>query len=67
MTMQGTSTNAPAERLILDSNVVAEAERKARVLRSQAFTQAFCAPWSGIRSCIDAARRAAGAPLQAGV
>jgi len=65
--MQDTSTQARTGHPVLDPNVLAEAERKARVLRSQAFTQAFCAPWSGIRSCIDAARRAAGAPLQAGV
>lgn len=65
--MQDTSTRARDGHPVLDPKIIAAAERKARVLRSQAFTQAFCAPWNGIRSCIDAARRAAGAPLQAGV
>jgi len=50
----------------LDPQFVADALRRARVLRAQAFTRALLAVWRAVRSRIDAARRAQGRPLGAG-
>lgn len=50
----------------IDPQRVATALQSAHVLRAQACNRAFCAAWHGLRSCVDAARRAAGAALQAG-
>ena len=64
--MQRMPMQPPEAVVVLDPATVAQALHRARVLRAQRFTRAFSAPWNGIRSRIDAARRAAGAPLAAG-
>jgi hypothetical protein len=62
--MQATNHTTSIERQTLDWQEIAEGQRRARVLRSQAFTQLCVAvPARWLRSRIDAARRAAGAPL----
>jgi hypothetical protein len=64
--MKNIGTAQHGERPGIDPQRVAGAMQRARVLRAQAFTRAFCAPWHGLRSRVDAARRAAGAALHAG-
>lgn len=64
--MKNIGTARHREHTGIDAQRVADALQQARILRAQAFTRAFCAPWHGLRSCVDAARRAAGAALAAG-
>jgi len=64
--MQATNNTTSIERQTLDWEAIAEGQRRARVLRAQAFTRLCVAvPARWLRSRIDAARRAAGAPLAA--
>lgn len=65
--MQTTSGQTSIERPTLDWQEVAEAQRRARVLRAEAFMH-FCVtlPARLLRSRVDAARRAAGAPVATG-
>ena len=65
--MQATSRQDSIERPTLDWQEIAEGQRRARVLRAQAFTQlCVVVPARWIRSRVDAARRAAGAPVAIG-
>jgi len=65
--VQATSTPTSIERPTLDWQDIAERQRRARVLRGEAFMQ-LCVvlPARWLRSRVDAVRRAAGAPLATG-
>ncbi len=65
--MQATSKQIAIERPTLDWQEIVAAQCKARVLRAEAFMQ-FCVvvPGRWLRSRVDAARRAAGAPVATG-
>ncbi len=65
--MQTTNHPKSIEQPRLDPQVIADAMRRARVLRAEAFMQlCITGPARWLHSCIDAARRAAGAPLATG-
>ena len=62
--MQATKSQTAIERPTLDWQDIAQAQRRARVLRGEAFMQlCITVPARWLRSRVDAARRAAGAPL----
>lgn len=63
--MKNIGTPRDSARPGIDPRRVAAAMQTARILRAQAFSRAFHAPWHGLRSCLDAARRASGAALHA--
>lgn len=65
--MQAAKFPNALERPKLDPQVIAAAVHKGRVLRAEAFMQLCIAgPARWLRSRVDAARRAAGAPLVTG-
>lgn len=65
--MYATNIATSIEHPPLDPEAIAEAMRKARVLRAEAFLQlCVVGPARRLRAGIDAARRAARAPLALG-
>ena len=65
--MQTISGPTSIERPTLDWQQIADAQRRARVLRAEAFMQLCVAmPVRWLRSRVDAARRAAGTPVATG-